>query len=168
MLRWNTNRGGSCGWFCVCLVFKAVMMNQSPCQAEVSKLPTNLCCLRPTEMSGSWLSAPGGELPLQKHSDSGSDPNGCPEFSSVTLFARNNGRQMLESFYLLNVDTPLFFFFSSFFNGFSVQIGQWQHEPGQTTQAILIREQCGTAFAGWTVVWSLEMWWQSCKGLVEA
>lgn len=47
--------------------FSAPMMKQSPCQTEVSKLPTNLYCLRPTEMSGSWLSAPGGEVLLSKN-----------------------------------------------------------------------------------------------------
>lgn len=47
------------------------------------------------EMSGSWLSAPGRELLLQ------SNTNGCPEFSSVTLAARNNGQQILESFAIL-------------------------------------------------------------------
>ncbi|KAK2890108.1 hypothetical protein Q8A73_018408 [Channa argus] len=30
------------------------------------KASTKPCCLRPTEMSGSWLSVPAGELPLAK------------------------------------------------------------------------------------------------------
>lgn len=117
-------------------------MNQSPCQAEVSKLPTNLCCLRHTEMSGSWLSAPGGELPLQKHSDSGSDPSGCPEFSSVTCSAKEQPTTNAGKFYLLDVDTSLVLMLFS-------PNGTMTACVGQTTQTIHSREQCGTAVAGW-------------------
>lgn len=58
------------------------------------------------------------------YSDLGSHPNGYPEFSSVTLSARNNGRQMLETFTL-----KCWHFTIS--NGFPVQMGQWQLLKGK-------------------------------------
>lgn len=51
------------------------------------------------EMWNVWFLALSAwqRAPSPKHLD----PNGCPEFSSVTLAARNNGQQMLESFAIL-------------------------------------------------------------------
>ena len=68
---------------------------------------------------------------------SGSGPNGCPGFSSVTLPARNNGRRALETFTSFNVFT--------FSNGFSVQMGQWQ----QTAQADSRQRAMWDGFFNW-------------------
>lgn len=69
-----------------------------------------------------------------------------------------------KNFYLLTVDTAVFFLIS---NGFSVQMGQWQlvHRGKRQHWRIHTRKQCRTALQGRGLYGGcVEMWWRSCKG----
>lgn len=80
--------------FCLCTVFNShdVSIIQKA-QCTLAPLPQSLWKVL---VSGTWRLV---ECPFfPKHSDMGSDPNGCPAFSFYTFSARNRGWQTLENF----------------------------------------------------------------------
>lgn len=115
--------------------------------------------LQPQTLWNVWFLALSAwsRAPSPKHSDSGPDPNGCPEFSAVTLSARNNGRRMLESF------TSLMLTLHFFSNGFPKS--KWDNDSLCRANSTSNSHQ-GTmwdSFWGRRIVWSLEMWCKAAR-----